>query len=120
MRRVDEGPPALGAELHLEGKKTGEVTSAAVSPRFGVIGLGYVGLPLAVEFGRAGFHVTGIDVDPKKVATIRAGESHVEDVAAEVYDGQVIGVASFVQDITGRKSAQDALKAKHSEASASA
>ena len=51
--------------------------------RIGVIGLGYVGLPLAVEFANAGFHVTGIDVDPKKVATIRAGKSHVEDVTAE-------------------------------------
>jgi UDP-N-acetyl-D-glucosamine dehydrogenase len=51
--------------------------------KIGVIGLGYVGLPLAVEFANAGFHVTGIDVDPKKVATIRAGKSHVEDVAAE-------------------------------------
>jgi UDP-N-acetyl-D-glucosamine dehydrogenase len=51
--------------------------------KIGVIGLGYVGLPLAVEFGRAGFHVTGIDVDAKKVAMVRAGKSHVEDVTAE-------------------------------------
>ena len=35
--------------------------------RIGVIGLGYVGLPLAMEFTRAGFHVTGIDIDTKKV-----------------------------------------------------
>ena len=48
----------------------------------GIIGLGYVGLPLAVEFGRAGFSVTGIDVDRAKVANVRAGRSHVEDVPA--------------------------------------
>jgi UDP-N-acetyl-D-glucosamine dehydrogenase len=51
--------------------------------KIGVIGLGYVGLPLAVEFAEEGFHVTGIDLDPKKVAGTRAGRSHVEDVPPE-------------------------------------
>jgi UDP-N-acetyl-D-glucosamine dehydrogenase len=46
-----------------------------------VIGLGYVGLPLAVEFGKAGFHVFGIDVDEARVASLRRGRSHVQDVA---------------------------------------
>jgi UDP-N-acetyl-D-glucosamine dehydrogenase len=45
-----------------------------------VIGLGYVGLPLAVEFGRAGFDVTGVDVDPAKVSAINAGTSYIPDV----------------------------------------
>ncbi|MHC4991902.1 MAG: nucleotide sugar dehydrogenase, partial [Planctomycetota bacterium] len=48
--------------------------------RVGVIGLGYVGLPLAVEFAEAGFRVVGIDVDEAKVRGIRRGRSHVEDV----------------------------------------
>jgi UDP-N-acetyl-D-glucosamine dehydrogenase len=48
----------------------------------GVAGLGYVGLPLAVEFARAGFRVTGVDPDAAKVAGIAAGESHVQDVPA--------------------------------------
>lgn len=48
--------------------------------RFGVVGLGYVGLPLAVEFASAGFTVTGIDLKPEKVAAINAGESYVGDV----------------------------------------
>ena len=43
--------------------------------RLGVIGLGYVGLPLAVEFARAGFDVTGIDLDARKVADLNRGES---------------------------------------------
>ena len=47
----------------------------------GVIGLGYVGLPLAVEFAKAGFPVTGIDVDESKVAAINAGENYVPDIA---------------------------------------
>src|SRR5262245_9830319 len=48
----------------------------------GVIGLGYVGLPLAVEFARAGFHVTGFDVDAAKAADINAGRSYIPDVSA--------------------------------------
>jgi len=46
----------------------------------GVIGLGYVGLPLAVEFARAGFSVTGFDVDAHKAAQINAGTSYIPDV----------------------------------------
>ncbi|MBD3348029.1 MAG: nucleotide sugar dehydrogenase [Candidatus Eisenbacteria bacterium] len=48
--------------------------------RLGVIGLGYVGLPLAMEFERAGFHVTGIDNDGAKIDALRAGESYIQDV----------------------------------------
>jgi UDP-N-acetyl-D-glucosamine dehydrogenase len=62
--------------------------------RVGVIGLGYVGLPLAVEFARAGFDVTGFDVDESKVADINAGRSYIldvktEDVAASVKAGKL-------------------------------
>src|SRR2546425_6413042 len=49
--------------------------------RVGVIGLGYVGLPLAVEFARAGFDVTGFDVDAGKVNEINAGRSYIGDVS---------------------------------------
>ena len=47
----------------------------------GVIGLGYVGLPLVVEFARAGFDVTGFDVDASKTEQINAGRSYIPDVA---------------------------------------
>src|SRR5262249_25053919 len=50
--------------------------------RVGVIGLGYVGLPLAVEFARAGFTVTGFDVDSRKIDEISAGRSYIPDVSA--------------------------------------
>jgi UDP-N-acetyl-D-glucosamine dehydrogenase len=46
----------------------------------GVIGLGYVGLPLAIELARAGFRTTGVDLDARKVAAINAGESYIQDV----------------------------------------
>src|SRR5690349_8673674 len=49
--------------------------------RTGVVGLGYVGLPLAVELGKAGFHTTGIDLDDRKVQAINAGRSYIPDVA---------------------------------------
>ena len=48
--------------------------------RVGIVGLGYVGLPLAVEFGNAGFHVTGIDISTDKVARLNSGDSYVQDV----------------------------------------
>src|SRR5438128_9381843 len=50
--------------------------------RVGVIGLGYVGLPLAVEFARVGFDVTGFDVDAAKTAQINEGRSYIPDVAS--------------------------------------
>jgi len=50
--------------------------------RVGIIGLGYVGLPLALEFCRGGLEVTGIDVDAENVARIARGETHVLDVDA--------------------------------------
>ena len=50
--------------------------------KLGVIGLGYVGLPLAVEFARAGFTVIGYDVDQKRVGELMAGRSYIPDVAS--------------------------------------
>jgi UDP-N-acetyl-D-glucosamine dehydrogenase len=50
--------------------------------RIGIIGLGYVGLPLASEFARVGFNVTGFDVDEEKVAAINVGRSYIPDVAS--------------------------------------
>jgi UDP-N-acetyl-D-glucosamine dehydrogenase len=52
----------------------------AKEARVGVVGLGYVGLPLAVEFAKAGFTVTGLEADAGKVDTLRLGESYVRDV----------------------------------------
>src|SRR5579872_4630958 len=52
--------------------------------RVGIIGLGYVGLPLAVEYAKAGFSVTGIDVQDSKVAQLGRGESYIQDVSSEV------------------------------------
>ena len=49
--------------------------------RTGVVGLGYVGLPLAVELAKAGFPTTGIDLDPRKIQAIAEGRSYIPDVA---------------------------------------
>ena len=53
---------------------------ATRSARVGVLGLGYVGLPLAVEFARSGFTAIGFEVDESKVARINSGESYIPDV----------------------------------------
>jgi UDP-N-acetyl-D-glucosamine dehydrogenase len=49
----------------------------------GIIGLGYVGLPLAVEFAEAGFNVIGLDLDKRKVDTLNRGESYIMDIPTE-------------------------------------
>jgi len=49
----------------------------------GVIGLGYVGLPLAVAFAREGCDVIAVDVDSRKIEALAAGESYIEDVSSE-------------------------------------
>jgi UDP-N-acetyl-D-glucosamine dehydrogenase len=54
------------------------------SARVGIVGLGYVGLPLAVEFAQAGFRVTGIDVQQSKVDQLNAGESYIQDIPTGV------------------------------------
>src|SRR2546430_5125416 len=70
--------------------------------RVGVIGLGYVGLPLAVEFSRAGFHVTGFDVDGGKTSQIVAGERHIPhgphaDLSAPAKSGQPTATTDMAQ-----------------------
>ena len=52
--------------------------------RTGVVGLGYVGLPLAVELAKAGFHATGIDLDARKVEAVNDGRSYIPDVPTAV------------------------------------
>jgi len=55
----------------------------------GVVGLGYVGLPLALEFAKAGFHVIGYDVSKRVVDALMAGESHIQDVSSAELAGLV-------------------------------
>lgn len=57
--------------------------------KVGIIGLGYVGLPMAVEFARKGFSVAGIDTNPERVSKINKGESYVLDVKNEEVKGLV-------------------------------
>ena len=66
----------------------------------GIVGLGYVGLPLGVEFAKAGFSVTGIDVSESKAAQVNAGDSYVLDVPSAVLrplveTGKVRATADF-------------------------
>ena len=80
-----------------------EKLSAKISSRqaqVGVIGLGYVGLPLAVEFAKAGFTVTGIDVQKSKVDMVNRGESYIQDIpagtlAALVKSGKIKATTDF-------------------------
>jgi UDP-N-acetyl-D-glucosamine dehydrogenase len=78
----------------------------AGTPTIGVIGLGYVGLPLAVAFAESGASVIGVDLDARRVAGVAAGESFIEDVptatlAALVRDGRLAATS----DVTALKDA---------------
>ena len=53
------------------------------SARIGVLGLGYVGLPLAMDFCRKGFRVTGFEVDRRRLAGLGRGKSYIRDVSSE-------------------------------------
>src|SRR4030095_13886598 len=53
------------------------------SAQVGIIGLGYVGLPLALEMGKAGFQVTGIDIASSRAESVNAGKSHMLELADE-------------------------------------
>ena len=68
--------------------------------RIGVVGLGYVGLPLAVEFAKAGFRVAGFDLDAEKIRLLGQGRSYIEDVASEDVaragaDGRFVATTDF-------------------------
>src|ERR1043165_6321737 len=88
----DDGPPGLINSLRASADKASEHFSNSSSfmtliekirnnqCKVGVIGLGYVGLPLAVEFAKAGLDVTGFDVDRTKVDSINKGRSYIPDV----------------------------------------
>src|ERR1700704_3210783 len=54
------------------------------SARVGIVGIGYVGLPLAVEFAKAGFTVTGIDITEDKVRRVNAGDSYIGDIPSSI------------------------------------
>ncbi len=78
VHAADRSGLSVGVDLAPEGE-----AREPAGPNVGVIGLGYVGLPLAVEFATAGFDVTGFDVDESKVAEINAGRSYILDVKTE-------------------------------------
>ncbi len=68
----------------VEKVRAGEVSVA-------IVGLGYVGLPLAVAFARAGARVLGLDVNPARVAALNDGRSHVDDVPSEQVAAAIAG-----------------------------
>jgi UDP-N-acetyl-D-glucosamine dehydrogenase len=71
---------------------------------FGVVGLGYVGLPLAMELVRAGYRVLGVDINSRVVDSLNAGRSHIQDVpAATVTDAVQAKKFSATADLTRLK-----------------
>ena len=65
--------------------------------KIAVVGLGYVGLPLAVEFSSQGFAVTGFDVDATRISQLRAGEDRTGEVEAPQL--QSLGALAFTSTV---------------------
>jgi UDP-N-acetyl-D-glucosamine dehydrogenase len=88
--------------IHVVGKETPQVSLLArIEQReavVGVIGLGYVGLPLATEFARTGFRVLGFDVDCERVAALNGGIAHIQDVDSAVFQRIVQTVFQATSD----------------------
>jgi len=78
------------------------------SASIGIIGLGYVGLPLALRFTEAGFKVTGFDIDPAKVSTLNQGLSYIRHIGDPAVGAAVAGGFSATADYT-MASAMDVL-----------
>jgi UDP-N-acetyl-D-glucosamine dehydrogenase len=73
-------------------------------PTVGIVGLGYVGLPLAVAFAQAGCPVVGIEIDEQRLAALQAGHSTVEDVSAELL-GSVADRLTLSGDVAALRAA---------------
>jgi UDP-N-acetyl-D-glucosamine dehydrogenase len=75
----------------------------------GVIGLGYVGLPLAMEFVHAGFHVVGYDISQRVVDLLMAGQSHIQDVPADAVHAAVASGRFLATTVEGQLHTCDAI-----------
>lgn len=98
---MKEGPAAHAAQL-LERIKNKSAT-------VGVVGLGYVGLPLAVELAAAGFRVLGFDISEAVCAGVNEGNSHIQDVATERLAGLVAANLLAATTDMGRLAEADAI-----------
>jgi UDP-N-acetyl-D-glucosamine dehydrogenase len=70
-------PPLSGHAALLDAKLRNKTA------KIGVVGLGYVGLPLAIEFAKKGFETVGIDLDKTKIASLQKGKNYIQDIADE-------------------------------------
>lgn len=93
----------MGCEHVLETIKVDSMLAERIRSKeasVGVVGLGYTGLPLAIEFAKAGFSVTGIDIDADRVNGVQSGRSYLEDIDDEdiralVDGGGLVATADF-------------------------
>ena len=77
MSNNSENTPLTGHAARLEAKLKDKTA------KIGVVGLGYVGLPLAIEFARRGFKTVGIDLDRSKISSLQSGKNYIQDISDE-------------------------------------
>src|SRR4051812_16886869 len=97
MKRPSSSTPEIAASIsarsgssgvRVSNRGTKEPTLPTLAPNMsvGIVGLGYVGLPLAVAFAEEGEDVVALDVDARKIEAIKRGESYIEDIPSERLD----------------------------------
>jgi UDP-N-acetyl-D-glucosamine dehydrogenase len=79
------------------------------SAKVGIIGMGYVGLPLALAFAKSGFRVTGFDTDPDKIRALSEGHSYIHHIGSERIAAAVTGGLLFATADFDRLAQQDAI-----------
>ena len=90
----------LRTNLHLNPNQRRQSMNPPLKFELSIIGLGYVGLPLSLQFAKSGCRVLGLDIDPAKIKEIEAGRSYIrhipaEDVAAQVKAGRFSASSDF-------------------------
>lgn len=96
MTTIERGAGALATNTRAELRERIASRQASI----GLIGLGYAGLPLAVSFAEAGFHVTGIDLAKDRVSALNDGRSYIDDISEErlrpiVTDGHLVASTDY-------------------------
>src|SRR5277367_5128771 len=71
-------------------------------PEIAIIGLGYVGLPLALQFARSGVSVLGLDIDPVKIKSLQKGKSYIKDIGSNAIGGAIASRKFSVSTDFGR------------------
>jgi UDP-N-acetyl-D-glucosamine dehydrogenase len=89
LHRLRQGPNRLRAGV-LSAHDIRRNETDKIHPDIAIVGLGYVGLPLSLQFAKSGVNVLGLDIDPAKVDALNHGRTYIKHISAEIVAEQVV------------------------------